>query len=110
MKINKLLFLFLLLLIPLAFFMGYLVVSFKYVVPMASCHSAKVPFENAEYVKLSMPMNTMFRNFYGQKYIFTDHIIPKGITLVEYYKTFNNGAFHYLKTTSGEIVACGFYK
>ncbi|MFA7286795.1 MAG: hypothetical protein WC052_04025 [Patescibacteria group bacterium] len=108
--LQKTIFVLIILLIPIAFLLGGFLGNLKYAAPLAHCNPASVPYENAETQEVSLPMSTMFRNYYGHTYNFSGHIVPKGVSLKDYYSTFNSGGFHYLKTTNGEVVACGFYK
>jgi hypothetical protein len=96
--------------VTVAFSVGSIYTSSKYLVFMAGCRSATLPNTGYEEVELSYPMQKMFQNYFGLKYDFTHQYIPVETSLEKYYETFNNGGFYYLITEDDQPLLCGFYK
>ncbi|MFH1187963.1 MAG: hypothetical protein V1688_03845 [bacterium] len=100
----------LLILFVLGFMIGKFIESWKHTIIFAHCPESTLPSGDFEAIDLNQPMKWMFQNYFSRDFDFTQHYIPKNISLKDYYKTFNNGGFYYLKTSDGKIRACGFYK
>src|SRR3989338_5568473 len=106
---------FLVILIPIIFVMGVyvgkVIESIKYQVPLAGCRISVLPNKGYEKVVLDFPTTRMFQNYYSARDLnFVEYYIPENINIKEYFQTFGYGGFHYFRTPENNIYQCGFYK
>jgi len=104
---------FILFLIPTAFYAGRFTGEQKNAKPILNncfeIEAENIPYKN--YAKIPLErLGYMYRMFYSDKYKFSKIIVPSDITVKEYYNKLLPTGFEFFVTNDEKIIVCGFYK